>query len=368
MIRTIARCLREYKKPALLTVLFIALEAVIEALIPYITADLVNHVKNGVEMGFILRTGLILLLMTAVSLACGGLAGFTCAKASAGFSRNIRHDIFSRVQSFSFANIDKFSTSSLVTRLTTDINNVQMAFMMLIRIAVRAPLMLIFSIIMAFFMGGMLAAAFVVVIPVMIFGLLMIARYAMPAFRSVFKKYDRLNESIEENVRGMRVVKGFSREEYEKEKFGRASEDIRRDFTKAERIVALNAPLMQFCIYFNMVFILLIGSKIIITNRGTTIDVGQMSSMLTYGVQILMQLMMLSMIYVMLTMSAESVRRISEVLEENPTICNPGNAVTEVPDGSVDFDGVSFPCAADSAALRHFRRQPEGRRQGCPRI
>ena len=342
MIRTITRCLREFRKPALLTVLFIALEAVIEAVIPYITAELVNHVKNGVDMGYILRTGLILLLMTAVSLACGGLAGFTCAKASAGFSRNIRHDIFSRVQTFSFANIDKFSTSSLVTRLTTDINNVQMAFMMLIRIAVRAPLMLIFSIIMAFVMGGKLAGMFIVVIPVMIFGLLGIAHFAMPAFRRVFKKYDRLNESIEENVRGMRVVKGFSREEYEKKKFGKASDDIRSDFTKAERIVALNGPLMQFCIYFNMAFILLIGSKIIITNRGTTIDVGQMSSMLTYGFQILMQLMMLSMIYVMLTMSAESVRRISEVLEEEPTIHNPENAVTEVPDGSVDFTDVSF--------------------------
>lgn len=342
MIRTITRCLREYKKPAFLTVLFIALEAVIEAIIPYITAELVNHVKRGVEMSFILRTGLILLLMTAVSLACGGLAGYTCAKASAGFSRNIRHDIFARVQTFSFANIDKFSTSSLVTRLTTDINNVQMAFMMLIRIAVRAPLMLIFSIVMAFIMGGRMALMFAVVIPVMVCGLLLIARYAMPAFRSVFKKYDRLNESIEENVRGMRVVKGFSREEYEKNKFGKASDDIRRDFTKAERIVALNGPLMQFCIYFNMAFILLIGSKIIITNHGSTIDVGQMSSMLTYGFQILMQLMMLSMIYVMLTMSAESVRRISEVLEEKPTIHNPDHAVTEVADGSVDFSGVCF--------------------------
>ena len=225
MIRTITRCLREYKKPAFLTVLFIALEAVIEAIIPYITAELVNHVKRCVEMSFILRTGLILLLMTAVSLACGGLAGYTCAKASAGFSRNIRHDIFARVQTFSFANIDKFSTSSLVTRLTTDINNVQMAFMMLIRIAVRAPLMLIFSIVMAFIMGGRMALMFAVVIPVMVCGLLLIARYAMPAFRSVFKKYDRLNESIEENVRGMRVVKGFSREEYEKKKFGNASDD-----------------------------------------------------------------------------------------------------------------------------------------------
>ena len=342
MFKTVSRCLREYKKPMLLTFFFIALEAVIEAIIPFITAKLVNHVSAGVEMSFLLRTGLLLFVMTLISLACGGLAGFTCSKASAGLAKNIRHDIFSRVQRFSFANIDKFSTSSLVTRLTTDINNVQMAFMMMIRIALRAPLMLIFSIVMAFYMGGMLAATFVFVIPVLAAGLLLIAKFAMPAFRRVFKKYDRLNESIEENVRGMRVVKGFSREEYEKQKFRKASDDICVDFTKAERIVALNGPIMQVCIYFNMAFILSVGSKLVIENQGSLINVGEMSSMLTYGFQVLMQLMMLSMIYVMLTMSAESVRRISEVLDEEPTIHNPENPVTEVADGAVDFDGVSF--------------------------
>lgn len=342
MFKTVSRCLREYKKPMLLTFFFIALEAVIEAIIPFITAKLVNHVSAGVEMSFLLRTGLLLFVMTLISLACGGLAGFTCSKASAGLAKNIRHDIFSRVQRFSFANIDKFSTSSLVTRLTTDINNVQMAFMMMIRIALRAPLMLIFSIVMAFYMGGMLAATFVFVIPVLAAGLLLIAKFAMPAFRRVFKKYDRLNESIEENVRGMRVVKGFSREEYEKQKFRKASDDICVDFTKAERIVALNGPIMQVCIYFNMAFILSVGSKLVIENQGSLINVGEMSSMLTYGFQVLMQLMMLSMIYVMLTMSAESVRRISEVLDEEPTIHNPEKPVTEVADGAVDFDGVSF--------------------------
>ena len=346
MYKTVFRCLREYKKPMILTFIFIALEAVIEAIIPFITAQLVNHVKEGVEMGYLLRTGGILFIMTGISLACGGLAGFTCARASAGFSKNVRHDIFAQVQRFSFANIDKFSTSSLVTRLTTDINNVQMAFMMLIRIALRAPLMLIFSIIMAFYMGGKLALNFVFVMPFMIFGLLMIARYAMPAFRRVFKKYDRLNESIEENVRGMRVVKGFSREEFEKQKFRAASDDICKDFTKAERIVALNGPIMQVCIYFNMAFILSFGSKLVIENQGALINVGEMSSMLTYGFQVLMQLMMLSMIYVMLTMSAESIRRIAEVLVEEPTIHNPENAVTSVADGSIDFDGVSFKYSA----------------------
>ena len=342
MIRTLSKCIREYKKPAILTVLFITGEAIIEAIIPFITAKLVNHVKNGAEMSYIIKTGLILLLMTLVSLACGGIAGFTSAKASAGFAKNVRHDIFERVQTFSFRNIDKFSTASLVTRLTTDINSVQMAYMVLIRIAVRAPLMLVFCIIMAFYMGGMLADTFVIVIPFMVFGLLMIARFAMPAFRSVFKKYDRLNESIEENVRGMRVVKGFAREEYEKQKFGTASDEIRKDFTKAERIVALNAPIMQVCIYFNMAFVLTYGSKLVITNHGNLINVGEMSSMLTYGFQVLIQLMMLSMIYVMLTMSAEAVRRISEVLSEVPAIRNPEDAVTEVSDGSIDFAGVSF--------------------------
>ena len=343
MFQTVRRCLRQYRGAALLTILFMTGEAFIEAIIPFITARLVDSFANGtVNMENVIRTGLTLLLMTIISLACGGLAGFTSAKAAAGLSKNVRHDIFARVQSFAFSNIDKFSTSSLVTRLTTDINNVQMAFMMLIRIAVRAPLMLIFSIIMAFYMGGKLAGTFVIVIPVLIAGLLLITKFAMPSFRRVFKKYDRLNESIEENVRGMRVVKGFSREEYEKKKFHTAAEDICADFTRAERIVAVNAPLMHICIYFNMAFILIVGSHIIITERGTGINVGEMSSMLTYGMQILIQLMMLSMIYVMLTMSAESIRRISEVLSEAPDIRNPANAVTEITDGSIDFENVSF--------------------------
>ena len=226
--------------------------------------------------------------------------------------------------------------------MTTDVANAQMSYMMVIRTAIRSPLMLIFSVVMAYVMGGALATAFVVVIPVLAFGLLLISRKAMPAFRSVFRKYDRLNESVEENVRAMRVVKGFSREEYEKKKFGAASEDIRKDFTHAERIVALNAPLMQFCLNFNMVFVLIVGSKMTITSGGTLVDVGQISAMLTYGVQILMSLMMLSMIYVILTMSSESFKRIGEVLGEEPALRNPENPVFSVADGSVDFDSVSF--------------------------
>ncbi len=353
MLRKLASCVREYKAPVLLTLLFITGEAVIEAAIPFLTARLVNEIKSGVDMQEVLRIGAVLVALALSSLACGGLAGFTSARAATGFAKNVRHDLFHKVQEFSFENIDRFSSSSLVTRMTTDVNNVQMAFMMLIRIAVRSPLMLVFSIIMAYVMGGALATSFVVIIPVLVLGLLLVARKAMPAFRAVFKKYDRLNESVEENVRAMRVVKGFAREEYEKEKFGAASDDIRNDFTRAERIVALNMPLMQLCIYGNMVFVLLVGSRIVITSHGSIIEVGQISAMLTYGMQILMSLMMLSMIYVMLTMSTESAKRIAAVLDETPALRDPADPVTTVADGSIDFDQVSFKysAAAEKDAL-----------------
>lgn len=342
MIKTLVKSLREFKTPTLLSLLLVMGEVFFEVLIPFDTADLVNGIKAGEPMADVVRTGLGLLAMALASLACGALAAFTSARASAGFARNLRRDIFTRVQGFSFENIDKFSTASLVTRMTTDVTNMQMAFMMVIRIAVRAPLMFIFSIIMAYIMGGSLATTFVIVVPVLIFGLLMIARKAMPAFRAVFNKYDKLNESIEENVRAMRVVKGFTREEYEKKKFATASENICADFTKAERIVALNAPLMQMCIYFNMVFIMAVGSKLIISSGGTTIDVGQISAMLTYGMQILMSLMMISMIYVMLTMSAESAKRICQVLVEESSLHDPEEPVMSVANGSIDFENVSF--------------------------
>ena len=348
MIKTMLGSVREFKKPTILTLLLIIGEVFIEVLIPFYTAELVNRIKAGVEMQSVVRLGLVLVVMALLSLACGAAAGFAGARASAGFARNLRRDIFERIQHFSFENIDRFSAPSLVTRMTTDIGYVQMAFMMTIRAAVRAPLMLVFAVVMAFLMGGSLAMTFVVVIPVLLFGLIMIARKAMPAFRAVFKKYDRMNESIEENVRAMRVVKGFAREDYEKEKFAKASDNIRRDFTYAERVVALNSPLMQFCLYFNMIFVLFVGAKLIITNQGSTIDVGQIAAMLTYGFQILMSLMMISMIYVMLTMSIESMRRITEVLQTEPSLKNPENPVTEIPDGSIEFDHVSFKYAADA--------------------
>ena len=348
MIKRLLSCVREYKKLSILTFCLMVGEVLIECLIPFITAELVNRMKGDLEMSRLLTIGITLVLMALVSLCCGGLAGYTSAKASAGFAKNLRHDLFDRIQGFSFRNIDRFSTSSLVTRLTTDVTNVQMSFMMVIRTAVRSPLMLIFAVTMAFIMGGKLAATFVFVLPVMVLGLVLITRKAMPAFHRVFRKYDKLNESVEENVRAMRVVKGFSREEYEKKKFAKAADDIRNDFTRAERIVALNDPLMQICWYFNMVFILTVGSKLIIESRGLDLDVGQISAMLTYGIQVLMSLQMLSMIYVIITISLESMRRIYEVLQEKSTLTNPENPILEVQDGSIDFKNVSFKYAENS--------------------
>ena len=336
------KCLREYKKPTVLTLIFIIGEAIIETLIPFITANLINGIQTGISMKRVAVLGIILILMAMVSLCFGGAAGLTCSKASSGFAKNIRSDVFSRVQEFAFQNIDRFSSSSLVTRMTTDVTNVQMAYMMLIRTAVRAPLMLIFSVVMAFIMGGALATSFVIIIPVLVFGLLIIAHYAMPAFRAVFRKYDKLNESIEENVRGMRVVKGFAREEYEKKKFGKAAENIRADFTKAERVVAMNTPLMQICVYFNMVFVLLVGSKLILRYSGTVINVGEdlRHAELRYADSHTAHDALNGIRY------AHHVRRIYQTYLRSSgrasSLTEPENPVFEVKDGSIDFSGVSF--------------------------
>ena len=359
MIKKLAKCVREYKKPSLLTLIFIVLEVIIEVLIPFMATILIEKVQvamvEGVDavqgrIGEIILLGCILILMAAASLTCGGVAAMTCAKASTGFAKNLRHDIFERIQTFSFENIDKFSSTSLVTRLTTDVANVQMSYMMIIRTAIRAPLMLIFAIIMAIFVGGKLAITFAVIVPFLTFGLVLVARLAMPAFRKVFKKYDKLNESVEENVRGMRVVKGFSREKYETKKFKRAADDICADFTRAERIVALNTPFMQICAYFSMIFVTFLGAKLAIINTDLG-GVATISAMLTYGMQVLIQLMMLSMIYVILTISAESAKRVCEVLEEVPSLSNPENAKMEVADGSIDFEYVNFKYAEDAEAF-----------------
>ena len=357
MLKKLAKCVREYKGVTILTLVLMVGEAVIETLIPFVTATfLINKIQEqgkNLDMGYILGIGGVLVLMAVISLTCGGLAGFTSARASAGFAKNLRHDIFAKIQSFSFGNIDKFSSASLVTRITTDVQHVQMSFMMIIRTAVRSPLMLIFSIAMSAYMGGWLAATFVVVIPILGGGLYMVSRKAMPAFQRVFKKYDRLNESIEENVRGMRVVKGFSREEYEKEKFATAADSICEDFTHAERIVALNTPLMNFCMYFNMAVVLLLGSFMAINGIGG-VKIGQISALLTYGMSILMSLMMLSMIYVMLTISAQAAKRVCEVLNEIPDMSEVENPVIEVKDGSIDFVDVNFKYSAQAQKFALF--------------
>ena len=342
MLRKLMGCVREYKKVSILTPILMVGEVVMECLIPFVVAELVNQIKAGCEISVIVKHGLVLFAMACISLFFGGLAGITGSKASCGFAKNLRHDLYYRIQEYSFENIDKFSTSSLVTRLTTDVANVQMSFMMLIRIAIRSPLMFIFAIVMAFIMGGKMALMFVVVVPILAFGLIMVAKKAMPLFRSVFRKYDRLNESVQENVKGMRVVKSFVREEYEKEKFNFAAEDVCKDFTKAERIVVLNSPLMQFCLYVNMIFVLSFGSYLVVSTKGVAMDVGQISSMVTYGFMVLSSLMVLSMIFVMLTISAESAERVVEVLEEKPSLTNPLNPVYEVKDGSVVFRDVNF--------------------------
>ncbi len=342
MIKELAKSVREYKKPMILTPIFVIGEVIMEAIIPYTIALLVNEIKNGSGVNTILHYGYILLALAMSSLVFGYLAGRTCAKASCGFAKNLRHDVFYNIQDFSFSNIDKFSSASLVTRLTTDIQNVQMAFMMLIRTAFRAPLNLIFSFAMAYFMGGKMAVIFLIIIPVLGIGLFTIAKVTMPLFRKGFPKFDVLNNSIEENIKGIRVVKSFVREDYEQDKLNAASEDIRKIFTKAERILALNSPLMQACMYCTMLFVLYFGSKTIITTNGVSLDIGQFSTLLTYSFQILSSLMMLSMIFVMITFSEESALRICEVLKEKSDLTSPENAIETVKDGSIDFDHVRF--------------------------
>lgn len=342
MIRTLMKSIREYKKPSLLAPILVSGEVVLECIIPFLIAKLVNEIKNGCTLEVIVRYGLVLVAMAALSLTFGALAGSACAKASCGFARNLRKDMFYKIQSYSFENIDKFSVSSLVTRLTTDITNVQFAYMMIVRTAIRCPLMLVFAFVMAFVMGGKMAFIFLLVIPLLGFGLFLVIRKVMPLFRRVFKKYDALNNSVQENIKGMRVVKSYVREDYEKKKFGAAAEDVQKDFTKAERILAINNPLMQFCMYVVMVFVMSFGSYMVITSQGLDLDVGQMSAMLTYSFQILSSLMMLSMVFVMITMASESAQRIVEVLSEESNLHSPENAVHEVKDGSIDFENVSF--------------------------
>lgn len=354
----------EYKKNAILSPLLVMLEVIMECFIPAIAGELITFIQSPTKVDDLIFTkpivlGMqksvgdnmipiiavlcgILIVLALLSLSFGALAGIHCSRASCGFAKNLRRGLYDKTQDFSFENIDKFSSSSLVTRLTTDVTNVQQSFMMIIRTAIRSPFMFIFSIVMAFVVGGSMAFIFVFVIPILGFTLFMVAKKAMPIFRKVFKKYDKLNNSIQENVQGMRVVKSFVREDYEDKKFHAASDDVRNDFTRAEKILAFNNPIMQFCMYFLMVGILLFGSKLLISTGGKAFDVGNFSTLLTYGMQILMSLMMISMIFVMTTMSMESANRICEVLDEEPAIKSPENAVTTVKNGEIVFENVNF--------------------------
>ena len=342
IVRILSGSIRENKKNSIIAPVFVAGEVVIECTIPFITSQLINQMQQGTEMRDIAGYGAILTVLALVSLGCGITAGVACSVASTGFAKNLRHDMFASIQRFSFSNIDRFSTNSLVTRLTTDTQNVQMAYMQLIRSAVRSPLMIIFAAVMAFVSGGPMAVLYVIVSIFLGVGLIGIAITVMPIFRRIFKKYDKLNESVEENVSGIRVVKSFVREEYEKKKFERASGELFHDFWGAERILAWNQPLMTLSVDIIYTFVIYFGSRAIVSSAGADMQVGQMSALITYGFSMLMSLNMLSMIFVIVTMSEESARRICEVLIEEPDLANPANPIMEVPDGSVDFDNVSF--------------------------
>ena len=342
MLKTLMASIREYKRAAIATPVIVTGEVVMEVAIPFVTAQLINAIQLGAGLAQLLPYAGVLVCMALASLAFGIGAGLTCSQASCGFAKNLRHDVFAAVQTFSFANIDQFSSSSLVTRLTTDITNVQLAYMMVIRTAVRCPLLLVSSIVTAFIMAGPMATVFVIVVPLLGFGLYKVVRTVHPIFRAVFRKYDALNESIEENVTGMRDVKSYVRQDFEKQKFSRAAQDVCRDFTRAEKILALNTPMMNFAVYTVFVVVIQFGSYLIISSRGTLLNVGQFSALTTYGFMILMALMMVSMVFAMIVMAQESAERIVEVIETEPTIKDPANPVTEMKDGSIDFDHVTF--------------------------
>ena len=340
MVKTILKRVREFKTASILSPLFVSLEVILECLIPFIMAKVID--ENTGTLNPVLKYGSILIVMAFVSLICGVLAGKFCSKASAGLAKNLRHDLYHKVQDFSFENIDNFSTSSLVTRMTTDVGNVQFAYMMVIRTAVRAPFMLIFALFMAFQISTKLAWIFVAVVPFLAFALFFIIFKVMPLFQRVFKKYDKINDSIQENISGIRVVKSYVREEYEIKKFEEAASDVAKDFTRAEKILAFNGPIMQFAIYISNILIAILGARLIIKTNQVDLKVGELTSLLAYEMQILSSLMMVSMIFVMVTMSIPCMKRIAEVLNENSTIVNPDNPVYEVKNGNIDFENVSF--------------------------
>ena len=348
MIKKLMRCIREYKRDAILSPVFVTAEVFLEVLIPFLMAKLIDNGINAGNMSYIAKMGGLLVLAALASLLFGVLSGMSAARASAGFAKNLRHDMFHHVQDYSFTNIDKFSSSSIVTRLTTDVTNIQNAFQMIIRIAVRAPIMLVFALIMAFRVNAKLALIFLAVIPVLAIGMIILVRHAFPIFERVFKTYDRLNNVVGENLHGIRVVKSYVREEHEMEKFGKVSQEIYFNFSKAERTVAFSMPLMQFCVYACMIYISWTGANLIV---GGTMTTGELMSMFSYIMQILMSLMILAMIMTMITISKASAERVSEILDEQSDIHNSANPVAEVPDGSIQFRDVSFSYAKDPNKL-----------------
>lgn len=366
-VKLLSKSIREYKKPSILTPLFVMIEVIFECLIPWmislllgvieyvsgatetnvdpLTVKIVDFLSHGKEpqlLPIILQFGAVLVVLALLSLTFGALAGRCCAKASSGFAKNLRKVMFYKIQGFSFSNIDKFSTSSLVTRLTTDVMHIEMSFMMIIRTAIRSPFMLIFSLVMAFSINSKMALIFLCTTPILAIGLYLIMTKAIPFFNRIFPKYDALNESVEENISGMRVVKSYVREDYEKEKFQKASDDVKTNFTKAERIVALNTPLMNFCVYFGIIAIYVVGSTFIINSNNTILQFTELNTFMSYSFQILMSLMMVSMILVTIVISIPASKRIAEVLLEKTSITSPENALTKVDNGEITFENVSF--------------------------
>ena len=348
IIKTLSKSVREFKKDSMLSPAFVSAEVVLECMIPFFTARLINQMKVDASLPMIFRYGIVLVIMAMLSLVCGIKAGNYASSASTGFARNLRRDMFQKIQGFSFSNIDRFETSSLVTRLTTDVSNVQMAYMMLVRLAFRAPLMMIIAFTAAFLLGGRMAIIFCIMIPFLGASLAILIAKALPMFDKVFKNYDALNDSIEENVQGMRVVKSFVREEYEKKKFNDRAEKLANEFIRAEKLVSITNPLMQFCLYIGVVFILSFGSYLVVITQGLSLDFGQLSALLTYSFLILSSLMLVAMVFVMVSISIESTRRIVEVLTEESDLQNPENPVMEVLSGSIDFHHVSFKYSKDA--------------------
>ena len=341
-IKVLKKSIRDYKLPSIITPVFIIGEVVLETLIPMIMARLIDEISAGVSMQPIIKYGLILLAMALASLFCGFVAGKFAAEASCGFAKNLRHDLYYKVQDFSFADIDRFSTSSLVTRLTTDVTNVQNSYQMIIRIAIRTPMLLIFSFVFSFRISWKISLIFLAAMPVIGVALFIMMKVVMSFFRKIFRKYDNMNESVQENVQAIRVVKSFVREEHEKEKFDKVSSSVKKDFTKAERILALCWPIMMICIYTVISFIVFYGSKTIITTNSTGLTTGDLSALINYAIQALMSMMMLSMVIVMITMSAESANRIKEVLVTEPSLKSPENGIKTVDNGDITFENVSF--------------------------